>query len=98
MIRQWLGPALSSLTLLPAGAALLAGRVPRRLRGRPELTRPRGVALLAFCAVPPLNAVPRLAGASAAVILAATGLAGAVAVGGCLALMVTPRRARTAAR
>ncbi|MFI9610637.1 hypothetical protein ACIHCM_02815 [Streptomyces sp. NPDC052023] len=98
MIWQWLGLALFSVTLLPAGVALLAGRVPRRLRRRPELTRPRGVALLAFCAVAPLNAVPRLAGASASVTLAATALAGAVAVGGCVALMVTPRRARTAAR
>ena len=48
MMWQWTGLAVFSLTLLPAGIALLTGHVPQRLHSRLAPMRPRGIALLAF--------------------------------------------------
>ena len=61
MIWHWTGLVFFSLTLLPAGLALVSGRIPRQLRHRLAPLRPRGLALLALYAVAPLNTVPRLA-------------------------------------
>ncbi|MEU3091370.1 hypothetical protein ACWCQ0_41945 [Streptomyces massasporeus] len=83
MIWHWAGLAAFSLTLLPAGLALLTGRIPNRLHARLAPTRPRGWALLALWAAAPLNTVPRLADAPPAITLAATATAGAAAVAGC---------------
>ncbi|MER7896469.1 hypothetical protein ABTX62_10165 [Streptomyces sp. NPDC096046] len=94
MLWQWIGLAVFSLTLLPAGVALLTGRVPRRLRPRLDPMRPRGLALLAFYAAAPLNAVPRLAGASPVLTLTATGLAMMVTLAGCIVVMVATQRTR----
>ncbi|WP_079403956.1 hypothetical protein [Streptomyces sp. 3211] len=86
MIWQWIGLAVFSLTLLPAGAAMAAGQVPARLRARLTPVRVHGWALLAIYAVAPLNAIPRLAGAAPEVSLALTAAAGIVAVAGSLVL------------
>jgi hypothetical protein len=94
MLWQWIGLVVFSVTLLPAGVALLTGRVPRRLRPRLDPMRPRGLAFLAFYAAAPLNAVPRLAGASPVLTLAATGLAMMVTLAGCIVVMVATQRAR----
>lgn len=84
MIWQWIGLAVFSLTLLPAGAAMAAGHVPARLRARLTPVRVRGWAVLAIYAVAPLNAIPRLAGATPELTLALTAAAGIVAAAGCL--------------
>lgn len=84
MIWQWTGLTLFSLTLLPAGIAMASGWAPARMRARLTPVRAYGWALLALYAVAPLNAIPRLAGASPQVSLALTALAGIVAVAGCL--------------
>ncbi|MGW6941776.1 hypothetical protein ACWGF3_22645 [Streptomyces xanthophaeus] len=84
MIWQWTGLAVFSLTLLPAGLAMAAGRVPARLRARLTPVRVHGWAILAMYAVAPLNAIPRLAGAAPELSLALTAAAGIVAVAGCL--------------
>lgn len=84
MIWQWIGLAVFSLTLLPAGLALAAGRVPARLRARFTPVRVHGWAILALYAVAPLNAIPRLAGASPETSLALTAAGGIVGVAGCL--------------
>lgn len=81
---QWIGLTIFSLTLLPAGLAMAAGRAPSRLRGRLAPVRPRGWALLAIYTVAPLNAIPRLAGASPETTLALTAAAGIIAAAGCL--------------
>ncbi|WP_171112614.1 MULTISPECIES: hypothetical protein [Streptomyces] len=94
MLWQWIGLAVFSVTLLPAGVALLIGRIPQRLRPRLDPMRPRGLALLAFYAAAPLNAVPRLADASPSITLAATGLAMVVALAGCIVLIVATQRTR----
>ncbi|MGW0291439.1 hypothetical protein [Streptomyces tuirus] len=94
MLWQWIGLAVFSVTLLPAGVALLTGRVPRRLRPRLDPMRPRGLAVLAFYAAAPLNAIPRLAGASPVATLAATGLAMMVTLAGCIVVMVATQRTR----
>jgi len=94
MLWQWMGLAVFSVTLLPAGVALLIGRVPRRLRPRLDPVRPRGLALLAFYAAAPLNAVPRLADASPLITLAATGLAMVVTLTGCIVVIVATQRTR----
>jgi hypothetical protein len=83
MTWHWIGLALFSLTLLPAGLAMITSRIPERLRTRLTPTRARGWAVLALYAVAPLNTIPRLAGASPAITLAATAVAGIVAVTGC---------------
>ncbi|MFD3696890.1 hypothetical protein ACFWUZ_12180 [Streptomyces sp. NPDC058646] len=83
---HWIGLSVFSLTLLPAGLAMLADRVPRRWRGRLAPVRPRGAAVLLFYATAPVNAVPRLAGASAETTLTCTAIAGALAVAGALVL------------
>ncbi|MFJ8533591.1 hypothetical protein [Streptomyces sp. NPDC093591] len=83
MIWHWIGLAVSSLTLLPAGLALLTGQIPHRLQVRLAPARPRGWALLCLWAAAPLNTIPRLADAPPSVTLAATATAGAVAVAGC---------------
>ncbi|GGR81898.1 hypothetical protein GCM10010269_21340 [Streptomyces humidus] len=93
MIWQWIGLALFSCTLLPAGLAMAAGRVPARLRARLAPVRVHGWALLGLYAVAPLNAIPRLAGAAPEVSLALTAAAGIVAVAGCLALGLTRLKA-----
>lgn len=84
MIWQWTGLTVFSLTLLPGGAAMAAGWAPARLRPRLTPVRIYGWALLALYAVAPLNAIPRLAGASAELSLVLTAAAGFVAVAGCL--------------
>lgn len=94
MLWQWIGLAVFSVTLLPAGVALLTGRVPQRLRPRLDPMRPRGLALLAFYAVAPLNAIPRLAGPSPGLTLAATGLAMVVTLAGCIVVMVATQPTR----
>ncbi|MFE3579643.1 hypothetical protein [Streptomyces vinaceus] len=100
---QWIGLALFSLTLLPTGLAMASDRVPRRLRGRLAPVRPRGWALLSVYAVAPVNAIPRLAGASSDVTLAATATGGALVVAGSLVLGFAthwprPRRVAAGAR
>ncbi|MET7495642.1 hypothetical protein [Streptomyces sp900116325] len=85
MAWQWIGLTVFSLTLLPAGLAMAAGWAPARWRTRLTPVRARGGALLALYAAAPLNAIPRLAGASAAVSLPLSAAAGIVAVAGCLA-------------
>jgi hypothetical protein len=97
VIWHWIGLAVFSLTLLPAGLALLTERIPRRMHARLAPTRPRGWALLALWAAAPLNAVPRLADAPPAITLAATATAGAVAVTGCALVAVATLRAEKAA-
>jgi hypothetical protein len=94
MIWQWIGLAVFSVTLLPAGVALLTGRVPQRLRPRLDPMRPRGLAVLGFYSVAPLNAIPRLIGASPLITLAATGLAMVVTLAGCILVMVATGRTR----
>lgn len=98
MIWQWIGLAVFSVTLLPAGVALLTGRVPQWLSPRLAPMRPRGLALLAFYASAPLNAIPRLVGASPSIILAATGLAMVVILAGCIVVIVATQRTRATAR
>ncbi|MEV4227981.1 hypothetical protein AB0J81_12960 [Streptomyces bobili] len=88
MMWQWTGLALFSVTLLPAGIALLTGHVPQRLHSRLTPMRPRGIALLAFYTAAPLNALPRLAGASTTATLAATALAGLLTCAGCVLVIV----------
>ncbi|AXE24059.1 hypothetical protein C0216_11865 [Streptomyces globosus] len=83
---QWAALVLFSLTLLPAGLAMVAGRVPRRLRARLAPLRARGAALLLIYATAPVNAVPRLAGASPDTTLACTAAGGVLAVAGALVL------------
>jgi hypothetical protein len=98
VIWQWIGLAVFSVTLLPAGVALLTGRVPQRLRPRLAPMRPRGLAFLAFYAAAPLNAIPRLVGASPSVILAATGLGMVTILVGCIVVIVATERTRVTAR
>ncbi|MFD3328552.1 hypothetical protein [Streptomyces sp. NPDC058701] len=86
MIWQWIGLAVFSLTLLPIGLTMAAGRVPARLRARFAPVRVHGWAILAIYAVAPLNAIPRLIRASPELSLALTVAAGIVAVAGCLML------------
>ncbi len=94
MLRQWIGLAVFSATLLPVGVALLTDRVPQRLRPRLEPMRARGLALLALYAAAPLNTVPRLADASPLITLAATGLEAVAALAGCIVVIVAAQRTR----
>ncbi|MCC9710187.1 hypothetical protein E4N62_35965 [Streptomyces sp. MNU76] len=94
MLWQWISLAAFSVTLLPAGVALLIGRIPQRLRPRLDPMRPRGLALLAFYAAAPLNAIPRLADASPLITQAATGLAMVVTLTGCIVVIVATQRTR----
>lgn len=89
MTWQWIGLTFFSLTVLPAGLAMAADRVPERLRRRLAPVRPRGWALLLIYATAPINALPRLAGASPDITLACTVAGGALAVTGCLVLGVS---------
>ncbi|MCX5522488.1 hypothetical protein OG342_06360 [Streptomyces bobili] len=98
MIWQWTGLAVFSLTLLPAGIALLTGHVPQRLHSRLAPMRPRGVALLAFYTAAPLNTLPRLADASTTVTLAATALAGLLTCAGSILLIVAGHRTQATTR
>ncbi|GGT53622.1 hypothetical protein [Streptomyces purpureus] len=88
MTWQWIGLTFFSLTVLPAGLAMAAGRVPERLRRRLAPVRTRGWALLLIYATAPVNAIPRLLGASPDITLACTAAGGALAVAGCLVLGV----------
>ncbi|MFJ8112467.1 hypothetical protein [Streptomyces sp. NPDC096132] len=98
MVWQLTGLAFFSLTLLPLGAALVAGHVPDRLRHRlPADARPLGWALLSLYAVAPLNALPRLCQAPPSITLAATAIAAVVAVAGSTYLAFTTGRARKVA-
>ncbi|URN17305.1 MULTISPECIES: hypothetical protein [Streptomyces] len=97
MIWHWVGLAFFSITLLPAGAAMVAGRVPERLRPRLAPVRPRGWAVLALYAAAPLNAIPRLADASPTIVSAATAAAGLAAATGCAVAVVASSRAARAA-
>ena len=96
MTWHWIGLVFFSLTLLPAGLALLSGRTPHRLRHRLAPMRPRGLALLALYAVAPLNTVPRLAEAPPVITLVATATAGLVAAAGCTYAALAPRRVEKA--
>ncbi|WP_371617052.1 hypothetical protein [Streptomyces sp. NBC_00454] len=97
MTWQWIGLIAFSLTLLPAGLAMAADRIPRRLRAKLTPVRPRGWALLLIYATAPVNAVPRLADAAPGITLACTAAGGALAVAGCLLLgFATHRRQRQA--
>ncbi|MGY0070450.1 hypothetical protein ACWZEH_27455 [Streptomyces sp. QTS137] len=87
-----IGLILFSLTLLPAGLIMVTGHVPERLRTRLAPSAPRGWAVLALYAAAPLNTVPRLAGASPAITLAATATAGMVAAGGCVVAAIASHR------
>ncbi|MDX2553293.1 MULTISPECIES: hypothetical protein [Streptomyces] len=97
MIWHWIGLVFFSLTLLPAGLALVSGRVPHRLRRRLAPMRPRGLALLALYAAAPLNTVPRLAEAPPVITLVATATAAIVAAVGCTYAALAPRRVVRAA-
>ncbi|WP_319052583.1 hypothetical protein [Streptomyces europaeiscabiei] len=97
MIWHWIGLVFFSLTLLPAGLALVSGRVPHRLRRRLAPMRPRGLALLTLYAVAPLNTVPRLAEAPPVITLVATATAAIVAAVGCTYAALAPRRVVRAA-
>ncbi|MFE3323951.1 hypothetical protein [Streptomyces sp. NPDC059176] len=98
MIWQWTALAVFTLTVLPVAVALLTDRIPRRLRSTAVPTRPWGLALLSLYAVAPINALPRLAGASPAVVLTATVLGGVLAVSGCTLATVATCRARISVR
>ncbi|NXY94228.1 hypothetical protein HYE82_07470 [Streptomyces sp. BR123] len=89
---QWIFLILFSLTLLPAGIALLAGWAPRSLRTDGMPVRSQGAALLLIYATVPVNAIPRLADASAAMVLACTAGGGALALTGALVLAFAGRR------
>ncbi|MDW4910589.1 hypothetical protein RB628_36020 [Streptomyces sp. ADMS] len=97
MTWHWIGLALFSLTLLPAGLAMVTGHVPKRLHLRLTPAPPRGWAVLALYAAAPLNAIPRLAGASPAITLAATATAGIVATTGCAVAAIAAHRTASAA-
>ncbi|MEU6759048.1 hypothetical protein [Streptomyces sp. NPDC046685] len=89
---QWIGLIAFSLTLLPVAVAMITDRVPRRLRGKLTPVRPRGWGFLLIYATAPVNAVPRLAGASPDTTLACTAAGGGRAVAGCLVLGVATLR------
>ncbi|MGW7456485.1 hypothetical protein [Streptomyces sp. NPDC054797] len=89
---QLTGLVLFSVTLLPVGMAMAAGRIPLRMRGRLAPVRPRGWCVLAIYSVAPLNAVPRLADASPGVSLTCTAAGGVLAVTSCLLLGIATHR------
>lgn len=91
MTWQWIGLTFFSLTVLPAGLAMAANRVPERLRHRLAPVRPRGWALLLIYATAPANALPRIAGAAPDITLACTAAGGLLALAGCLSLGLTTR-------
>ncbi|MGG7569261.1 hypothetical protein [Streptomyces sirii] len=97
MTWQWIGLVLFSLTLMPTGLAMVTGRIPGRLRPRLAPVRPCGWAVLALYAAVPLNAIPRLAGASRAVTVAAIATAGVVAATGCVVVAIAAHRTAAAA-
>lgn len=84
--RQWgfaTSPrAMAAGATVAATTVLTGGRVPARLRARFAPVRVHGWAILAVYAVAPLNAIPRLAGASPELSLALTAAAGIVAAAG----------------
>ncbi|MFD0123982.1 hypothetical protein [Streptomyces virginiae] len=83
---QWIGLVVFSLTLLPLAVVMIVDRVPRLLRGGRASVRLRGWGFLLIYATAPVNAVPRLAGASPDTTLACTAAGGCLAVAGCLVL------------
>lgn len=89
MTWQWIGLNFFSLTVLPAGLAMATDRVPERLRHQLAPVRPHGWALLLIYATAPVNALPRIAGASPDITLACSAAGGALTVAGCLVLGVT---------
>ncbi|GGT53546.1 hypothetical protein [Streptomyces purpureus] len=91
MTWQGIGLAFFSLTVLPAGLAMATNRVPKRLRHRLAPVRPRGWALLLVYATAPVNALPRVAGASADMTLGCTAAGGVLAIAGYLVLGLTAR-------
>jgi hypothetical protein len=97
MTWHWTGLIFFSLTLLPAGLALVSGRIPHRLRHRLAPMRPRGCALLGLYAVAPLTTIPRLAEAPAVTIVVAMAAAVVLAAAGCTYAALAPRRARNVA-
>lgn len=98
MTWHWTGLAFFSLTLLPAGLALVTGRIPHTLRHRLAPMRPRGWALLGLYSAAPLNTIPRLAEAPPATIVVATAAAAVLAAAGCTYAALAPRRTRNATR
>ncbi|MFD3825669.1 hypothetical protein [Streptomyces sp. NPDC058625] len=97
MTWHWSGLILFSLTLLPAGLIMVTGHVPERPRTRLVPAPPRAWAVLALYAAAPLNAIPRLAGASPAIASAATATAGVVTATGCGVAAIALHRAAGAA-
>jgi len=98
MTWHWTGLVFFSLTLLPAGLALVTGRIPHTLRHRLAPMRPRGWALLGLYSAAPLNTIPRLAEAPPVTIVVATAAAAVLAAAGCTYAALAPRRTRNAAR
>ncbi|MFB6826064.1 hypothetical protein ACFCXA_31270 [Streptomyces virginiae] len=89
---QWIGLVVFSVTLLPLAVAMITDRVPRLLRGGWASVRLRGWGFLLIYATAPVNAVPRLAGASPDITLACTAAGGGLAVAGGLVLGVAALR------
>lgn len=89
--------AAATLILLPLPGLILAGWTPRRFTSR-ATARSYAYALLCLYALAPLNAVPRMLDASAAVVTACTaaGMAFSCAAIACLVRVAcTGRRAAT---
>lgn len=91
MHGQWIVLALFSLTLLPAGLALAADRVPRHLRARVAPVRPRGWGMLLIYSTAPLNTIPRLADASPNVTLVCAAAGSILCLAGSLLNIVIHR-------
>ncbi|MGK5450564.1 hypothetical protein [Streptomyces radiopugnans] len=72
----------ATLLVVPFGAAMLCGRAPRWVRKRASaaMVRARGVMMLLLYAGALLNGLPRMAGVSQDVILAATIGGGVVSI------------------
>lgn len=92
MMWQWIGLVSFSLTLLPGGLALAAGRVPHRLRARLARVRLCGCGVLLIYSTAPLNAVPRLATASADLILVCSAAGSVLCSAGVLLMGVAINR------
>ncbi|WP_261576078.1 hypothetical protein [Frankia gtarii] len=87
-----IGLALFSLTVLPAGLVMAAGRAPRRLHARLAPVRPRGWALLLIYSAAPLNAIPPLADASPTATRVCTATGSLLCLGGSLLLGIATHR------
>lgn len=90
------GRAFFPLALPPTGRELPVGRVPKWLRSRLAPAPRRGRTLLASYAAL-LDTLPRVVGASPAIVLATAATTGIVATGRGVAAGVSPQRAASAA-